>query len=461
LKFKHGKDMRRVTVEQPLTFQTITNLMGQLFPALHGYTLKYEDPDGDKITVSSQEEIQEAVSVAMSSNGVLRFLIFEKQEVEAERKAPVSIPAAAPVPAPVPVAFVPVPAPAGPSVHDGVTCDGCQVSPIVGIRYKCFVCRDFDLCAACEATKTHDQSHPLLQMNQSNVAPWKMHCQRRRHGPDSEGPAMGHHHGMGRWGRMHHNMPPPPFGAPMGVPPVGQMPPPPGFGWGEHPKCMRKLMKLKYLARFVADVTIEDGSILKPAERFNKVWRMRNSGEEAWPEETFLAFVGGDRLGAAVEQIPLTRSVQPQEEVDLAVEMTAPEQPGRYTGYWRLVTPNGRFGQRVWVDILVNPAPATAPSAPVAPVVPSVAAPTPFVPPSSPSPVVVAFPVPVPVQAPAPVAAPVVPGWFAVPEAPAVTEEESKSLGLLKEMGFSGDLLVTLRKHRGDLVSTIRDLCGH
>jgi len=408
--------------------------------------------------------------VAMNSSGVLRFLIFEK-DIEADRKAPVPVSSA---PASAPAVFVPVPAPSGPVVHDGVTCDGCQVSPIVGIRYKCFVCRDFDLCAACEATKTHDQSHPLLQMTQSGVAPWKMHCQRRRHGPESEGPGMGHHHGMGRWGRMHHHMAPP-FGAPAGVPPVGQMPPPPGFGFGgfgwggaqgDHPKCMRKLMKLKYLARFVQDVTIEDGSILKPAEKFNKVWRMRNSGEEAWPEETFLAFVGGDRLGAP-EQVPLPRTVNPGEEVDLAVEMTAPEQPGRYTGYWRLVTPNGRFGQRVWVDILVNLPPAT-PSAPVVPVSPFVTTPAPFetVPVSSPVFTFQPTPVLIPAASPVPLfrpleLAPVPTAPAPVPAAPSVTEEEAKSLGLLKEMGFSGELLVTLRKHKGDLVSTIRDLCGH
>jgi len=48
------------------------------------------------------------------------------------------------------------------SVHTVVRCDGCDVFPIVGIRYKCHTCRDFDYCEKCEATKDHP--HPFIKL---------------------------------------------------------------------------------------------------------------------------------------------------------------------------------------------------------------------------------------------------------------------------------------------------------
>lgn len=36
------------------------------------------------------------------------------------------------------------------AVHERYTCDGCDTGPIVGIRYKCSVRPDYDLCEKCE-----------------------------------------------------------------------------------------------------------------------------------------------------------------------------------------------------------------------------------------------------------------------------------------------------------------------
>lgn len=45
--------------------------------------------------------------------------------------------------------------------HYNVICDGCQAAPIVGKRFKCLVCPDFDLCETCEL-KGH--SHPMVRL---------------------------------------------------------------------------------------------------------------------------------------------------------------------------------------------------------------------------------------------------------------------------------------------------------
>lgn len=48
------------------------------------------------------------------------------------------------------------------SVHEGVICDGCNSKPIIGNRYKCSVCPDYDLCEKCEETTTHE--HTFLKI---------------------------------------------------------------------------------------------------------------------------------------------------------------------------------------------------------------------------------------------------------------------------------------------------------
>jgi len=44
--------------------------------------------------------------------------------------------------------------------HHGIVCDGCEVSPIVGVRHKCNSCKDFDLCSKCfDGNNKHDKAH--------------------------------------------------------------------------------------------------------------------------------------------------------------------------------------------------------------------------------------------------------------------------------------------------------------
>ena len=46
--------------------------------------------------------------------------------------------------------------------HYGVTCDSCNVHPIVGRRFKCMTCPDYDLCESCEQKCIHN--HPMIRM---------------------------------------------------------------------------------------------------------------------------------------------------------------------------------------------------------------------------------------------------------------------------------------------------------
>lgn len=47
-------------------------------------------------------------------------------------------------------------------LHEGVVCDCCD-GPIIGFRYKCTQCRDFDLCMSCEGKMRH-REHIIVRM---------------------------------------------------------------------------------------------------------------------------------------------------------------------------------------------------------------------------------------------------------------------------------------------------------
>lgn len=49
-------------------------------------------------------------------------------------------------------------------VHPNVICDGCN-GPVVGTRYKCSVCPDYDLCSVCEGKGLHREHSKLIFPN--------------------------------------------------------------------------------------------------------------------------------------------------------------------------------------------------------------------------------------------------------------------------------------------------------
>ncbi|HHS96508.1 MAG TPA: hypothetical protein ENK08_01190 [Chloroflexi bacterium] len=116
----------------------------------------------------------------------------------------------------------------------------------------------------------------------------------------------------------------------------------------------------RFQATFV-DETVPDGTAFDGGATFAKTWRVRNSGTEAWPDDTTLVFVGGERMGGP-ERMPIGR-VAPGEVKEITVNLTAPATPGTYTGNWVLQTGNTRIpGSELWLTIKV-----TEPAAPTAP----------------------------------------------------------------------------------------------
>ena len=53
-------------------------------------------------------------------------------------------------------------------VHWYAGCDGCEMFPIKGERYKCDVCADYDLCGSCKANGVHSH-HSMTRIKVCNL----------------------------------------------------------------------------------------------------------------------------------------------------------------------------------------------------------------------------------------------------------------------------------------------------
>ncbi|KAK9054544.1 hypothetical protein SSX86_025622 [Deinandra increscens subsp. villosa] len=214
--------------------------------------------------------------------------------------------------------------------HRGVRCDGCGAHPIIGPRFKSRVKDNYDLCRLCffagmgKATDYIRIDHPINGFGH-HLTPYN----KGFYDPSLRNPSS--------------TLPPPPPLPPMLHPPM----------WAPE----LKLSQSKLDSQFILDVNVLDGTIMAPLTTFTKIWRMRNNGSIIWPYGSVLQWIGGDRLGSSdcvhveipVDGLPVDK------ELDIEVDFTAPELPGRYVSYWTMVSPSGqKFGQRVWVLIQVD-----------------------------------------------------------------------------------------------------------
>jgi len=191
-----GDELRRVTMVHFPNWQefeeSLTHLVGTRFsPETH--QIRYKDEEGDVISVTSDRELLEAFFVL--KNQIARFTVEEVAAPTSSAKAP-SDPNTIELDLDLgsnlgetiqnliqsfqgaysrrfnPNNNCHRPAP-GQTVHHGVTCDGCSTYPIVGNRYKCSVCPDYDLCESCHSQEKHKE-HTLNKVESTPVmkCPW-------------------------------------------------------------------------------------------------------------------------------------------------------------------------------------------------------------------------------------------------------------------------------------------------
>lgn len=96
---------------------------------------------------------------------------------------------------------------------------------------------------------------------------------------------------------------------------------------------------------YIADLTIPDGTVLKPGEDFKKIWQFRNIGSCTWDEGYALVFIGGDTAIDPVNyEIKDKRDfIGPGEDAEFDIPLTAPLKEGTYQGTWRMRSDSNVF----------------------------------------------------------------------------------------------------------------------
>lgn len=112
-------------------------------------------------------------------------------------------------------------------------------------------------------------------------------------------------------------------------------------------------------AQFIQDVSIPDGTLVRPGQKFTKVWEFKNVGNCTWTENYALVHVYGQPMGVA-SPVPLRQVVRPGETVEVSLNMQAPYIPACWVSWWKFQDEEGnrfgidfRFAEVFWVKVAV------------------------------------------------------------------------------------------------------------
>lgn len=264
---------------------------------LSGIIVKYMDEEGDLITISTDQELLESYQIVSDLDlSVFKLLIepgtnFQSNDsdIDLDEDYVCTVKTMLRTEMENSIGYDKTHEP----TWEGVTCDGCQELPITGIRFKCTVCDNFDYCEFCEMTMQHP--HPFLKLTTL-----------------------------------------------------------------EHNNCMiqvtlnnkknikRGMVVKRPKMKFVQHVSYVEGEKVKPGQVMEKIWKLKNIGNDEWPAGCKVEFAKGDLVGIGYE----IGTVPSGACIDAIASINIPDSEGRYTGVWKLVTPDGvSFGDKLYVVV--------------------------------------------------------------------------------------------------------------
>jgi hypothetical protein len=101
------------------------------------------------------------------------------------------------------------------------------------------------------------------------------------------------------------------------------------------------------------DITIPDGTEVKPGQDLDKRWQVRNNGTCDWNDKYTLQLIAGDAMGS-----PTVQALYPARsgsEAIIRVQLKAPTDPKTYRSAWQAYDAAGdAFGDPIYIDIVVK-----------------------------------------------------------------------------------------------------------
>ncbi|OWR54628.1 sequestosome-1-like [Danaus plexippus] len=138
-------EVRRFGIEKSKlpSFSVLVQRLQEIMPDLAKvkYSVTWRDEEGDEVVVSTDDEVKIAL---LKMADLVKLHIYCEEKHDSADTRNVVFTAAADAGA------------SSSAEHSGVVCDSCD-NAVVGFRYKCTSCIDYDLCTKCEAAGAHPE----------------------------------------------------------------------------------------------------------------------------------------------------------------------------------------------------------------------------------------------------------------------------------------------------------------